>query len=423
MTNRSLLRGVDPRTLPVTILLVGMVALGPLSTDMYLPSLPDMTRVFGASVSTVQLTLSVFAIGLAAGMLMYGPLSDRFGRRPVVIVGLILYFVTSAACMVAPSIDALIVGRFFQAIGACSGGVLGRAIVRDVYGRHGAARMLSYMSSAMALAPALAPILGGWLHETFGWHAPFGVMAGVGGLLALLSLVLLRETNPYRDPSALAPVQIGRNFATLIRDRHFLGHALVVASAFGGLFSYISGSSFVVIEILGVEARHFGYTFFFVAGSYLVGALWGGRVTQRVGTTRMVTWGLMIAAAFAGIGVALAWSGVETLWSVLPPVCGHFFACAFIMPNGQAGAIGPYPRMAGSASSLVGFLQMAIGAVAGYAVGLFFDGTTRPLMTVLALSTLLGAVAWVLLVRPHRPDPEPLSAVPPAAPTPAPGDA
>lgn len=404
-------RGVDPRSLPISLLLVGIVALGPLSTDMYLPSLPDMTRVFNTSVSTVQLTLSVFAVGLALGMLVFGPLSDRFGRRPVVIAGLVLYFGTSVACLLAPDIETLIVARFFQAFGSCSGGVLGRAIVRDVYGRDGAARMLSYMASAMALAPALAPILGGYLHVTLGWQANFGVMALAGGMLAVLALVMLRETNVHMDPTALAPLQIGRNFLTLIQDRVFVGHALVVASAFGGLFTFISGSSFVVIDILGVDAQHFGYAFMGIAGSFMVGSLWSGRTGHRFGSSRLIAWGLIIATTASSIGLALAWAGVETLWSVLPLVAGHFFACAFLLPNGQAGAIGPYPRMAGAASSLVGFIQMSVGALAGAAVGVFFDGTTRPMMTVLFVCCLLGVVAWLGLVRPVA---RRIPAVPPA---------
>lgn len=375
-------------------LLIGLVALAPLSTDMYLASLADMVRVFGTDVATVQLTLSAFAVGMALGMLVYGPLSDRFGRRPVLIVSLVFYSVASVACVLAPDIGTLIGARFVQALGACGGGVIGRAIVRDVWGREGAARMLSHMASAMALAPALAPIVGSYLHVSQGWQANFWVMAGAGAVLALVSALMLRETNEHRSPSATDPLVLLANTRTLLGDRGFLAHALVVAFAFAGLFSYLSGASFVMIDVLGVAPENFGYTFLAVALTYLVAAQAGARLTHRLGTGRLIDIGLGLGVVSAGIGAALAWAGISTLGSVLPVACGQFLACALIMPNGQAGALGPYPRIAGTASSLMGFLQMAVGASAGALVGLLHDGTPRPLMSAFAVSALLGLVVW-----------------------------
>ncbi len=388
---------LPPRTRGLAVLLTALVAFGPLSTDMYLPSLPQMVEVFGVSVATVQLTLSIFALGFSVGMLLYGPLSDRFGRRPVLLWGVALYVVASAVCTLAPDIEILIAGRFVQAIGACSGAVLGRAVVRDVYGSEGAARIMSYMASAMALAPAVAPILGGWLHAIFGWRATFAVLLGYGVVMWGWSLAMLRETNAHKDPTATDPQAIVRNFLTLLANRVFLGHTLVVSFGFAGLFSYISGSSFVIVDILGVPARHFGFTFIFVAGSFTLGAFWGGRATQRLGTARMINIGLAISLVTSAVGLVLAWTGVQTLWTVVPFVCGHFLACAMIMPNGFAGALGPFPRMAGAASSLLGFLQMGTGALAGWLLGLVYDGTTRPLMTAIFLSGLTAWLGWVVV--------------------------
>ncbi|GEO80097.1 multidrug effflux MFS transporter [Pararhodospirillum oryzae] len=386
----------------LVLLLIGMVAMGALSTDMYLASLPDMTRIFNTDVSTVQMTLSVFAIGMAVGMLAYGPLSDRFGRKPVVIVSLVFYLGASLGCMLAPDIDTLIVARFIQALGACGGGVIGRAIVRDIWGRDGAAAMLSHMASAMALAPALAPIVGSFLHVSFGWKASFVVMAAFGGLLALLTAVVLSETNHHKDPSATDPTQILFNTRALLGDRCFMGHALVVAFAFGGLFSYLSGASFIIIDILGVDPGHFGFTFLAVAGAFLVGAQGGARFTRRLGTARMISIGVGIALVSSITGAVLAWAGIASLASVLPCVAGQFLACALIMPNGQAGGLGPYPRLAGTASSLMGFLQMGVGALAGYMVGAFHDATTRPLMTTLVVCSVAAALSWIGLAGRRR---------------------
>jgi DHA1 family bicyclomycin/chloramphenicol resistance-like MFS transporter len=405
LSRRSIPRwGADPKSLGISILLTGLVAMGAVSTDLYLPSLPAMVTFFGADVSKVQLTLSVFTLGMALGMVIHGPLSDRFGRRPVLLGGLALYFVASMACVLAPDIEALIVARFVQALGACCGIVVGRAIVRDVHGTEGAARMLSYMTSAMALAPALAPILGGWLHVTFGWWSNFLVLVGFGAVILACVALFLGETNQHRDPSAVSPIAMGRNFLTLLGNRTYLGHALVVAFTFGGLFSFISGSSFVIIDVLGVRTENFGFVFFFFAMSYTLAAIWGGRVSRRRGLRWLITLGIGVGLVGDLTGLALAWAGVESIWSVMPFICAHSVACAFIMPNGMAGAIGPFPRMAGAASSLLGFTQMAVGSLAGYAVGALHDGTTRALMTSIALCIVLASLSWGFLVLARRSD-------------------
>ncbi|SOD99088.1 multidrug effflux MFS transporter [Caenispirillum bisanense] len=389
----------DPRSFPVAVLLTALVAFGPMSTDLYLPSLPDMTRAFDTSVSMVQLTLSVFAAGFAFGMLVYGPLSDRFGRRPLLIGGAALYVAASVVCMVAPSIEALLVGRFLQAIGACAGPVIGRAVVRDVYDRTEAARMLSYMASAMALAPAVAPMIGGALHAGFGWRANFVALTVFGIAVTVATWAMLRETNAHRDPLATRPSRLAANFGYLLKSRVFMGHTLCVALGFAGLFSFISGSSFVVIDVLGVDPQYFGFAFMAVVVGYITGAFGGGRLSGRLGIERLLAFGSLVAA-LAGVAAAgLAWAGVETVVAVILPVSIYFFGAAVLMPNGTAGAISPFPRMAGTASSLLGFLQMGAGALTGWLVGLLHDGTTRVMTTSMALCGVAALLCFVLLVR------------------------
>src|SRR6266446_10357734 len=194
-----------PNGLVVTALLTALVALGPMSTDLYLPSLPGLLRHFDADIAEVQLTLSVFLVGLAVGQLVYGPLSDRFGRRPVLLAGLILYVVASAICALAPGVPTLIAARLLQATGACAGPVVCRAVVRDVHGREGAARILSYMGAAMALAPTLGPILGGFLELWFGWRAAFAVMTLYGAAGLVIVALALPETNLAPDLHAARP--------------------------------------------------------------------------------------------------------------------------------------------------------------------------------------------------------------------------
>lgn len=389
----------DPASLSIGVLLTVLVALGPLSTDLYLPSLPDMERVLTTTVSRVQLTLSVFISGYAVAMLVYGPLSDRYGRRPVVIASLCLYGVASFACFLAPSIEALIAARFVQALGACGGPVIGRAIVRDIYGPDHAARVLSYMGSAMALAPAIAPILGGYLHVALGWRANFAVLMLFGFVALIYVWRMLVETNPHRDGLALRPRHLVTNFALLLRHRAFMGYALTVAFMFGGLFSWISGSSFALIQILGLKPQHFGFAFAVVVVGYVVGSLGSGRYSSRVGVARMVLAGTGLAVLASLVGAGLAWAGVETAAAVVVPIAVFFAGCGMALPNGMAGAIGPFPHTAGVASALVGFMQMTTGAVAGFMVGILHDGTTRPMTTIIAVTSLLSLASFVLLIQ------------------------
>lgn len=389
------------RAVLLVLLCVSMV--GPFSTNMYLPSMSDMTQVFGVGVSTVQSTVSVYALGLAVGVLFYGPLSDRFGRRPILLTSLVIYFVASVACALANSIDVLIAARFIQAIGACGGGNIGRAIVRDAFSRTEISRVLSYMASAVAIAPAVAPIIGGYLHLNFGWYASFVVMAAFGATLFSLSFAVLKETNRHKNSQATHLAYISRNARSLLGDRTYLANAMVIGLTFGAMFSYTSNSSFIFIDILKLDAADYGHTFMVVAACYLAGALLGARFSPLWGPRRMVTIGLTVSILFTSVAAGLAAAGIQTVWTVLPFAGAQFFACALVQPNGQAGAITPYPRMAGTASSLLGFSQMVFGATVSYLVSVMFEGTTRPLMYTMVTCSLLALVIW-LTVLPGKPN-------------------
>ncbi len=387
---------------PVIVLLTVLVALGPISTDLYLPSLPSLMSYFSASEADVQLTLSIFLVGLAASQLIYGPLSDRFGRRPVLLAGLVIYLAASIACMLAPSIGFLIAARFLQALGACVGPVLCRAVVRDVYGREGAARVLSYLAAAMAIAPLLGPILGGYLQAWFGWRANFAalVIYGLGGLVG--AATMLPETHHDRNPLATRPSNILETYLMLAGQRRYVGYVLSSAFAYSGIFCFISGSSFVLMGMMKLEPHAYGYCFAAVVAGYIAGATLAGKLARKATIHHMIAAGGAIALVGGLVLVALALAGVDTVMAIVAPTTIYLFGVGMVMANSMAGAIGPYPRAAGAASALLGFTQMSTAALVGAAIGHATDGTQMPMVIALALSAIAGPLSYWTLVRPWK---------------------
>lgn len=382
------------------VLLTALVALGPISTDVYLPSLPSIGRYFAVDQAKTQLTLSVFLLGFAASMLIYGPLSDRFGRRPVLMGGIVLFAAASALCAVAPGIEALIGARFLQALGACAGPVLCRAVVRDVFGASGAARVLSYLSAAVALAPAIGPVIGGAVESWLGWRAQFWGLAVYGVLGLAATAALLPETNRHRDPGAFHPFAMARTYKMLIGHRRYFGFVLVATFAYSGIFCFISGSSFVFIDVLGLSPTQFGLCFGIIVIGYIVGAITGGRLTKRLGVDRMVLMGTAVTLTSSLILTALALTAPQSAAAVMVPFFFHLTGIGMTLPNAQAGAIGPFPRAAGAAAALLGFIQMIVAAGVGYILGQIGTTSTLPMCAmILAMSLLLVASYW-LVVRP-----------------------
>lgn len=397
------MKGLRPDSVAMGALLTALVAFGPMSTDMYLPSLPTMTEAFATDVGRVQLTLSVFLVGFALAQLIVGPVSDRFGRRPVLLGGLTLYTVASLGCVLAPSIEVLIGARFVQALGACTGAVLGRATVRDIHGPEQAARVMAYMGSAMALAPMIAPMVGGYLVVWAGWQSVFWVLIGFGGLLFVLVVLGLDETNRHKDPLATDPRRMAANYLTLLRNPLYRGYMLTIAFVFAGLFSFISGSSFVLIGIFGLEPHVFGLSFGTVVAGYAVGSIASGKLTLKTGIEPLVRKGAWTAAVAGMVLVAFVATGIQTVATIIAPMAAFMIGVGLVLPNALAGAIGPFPRMAGAASALIGFVQMAVASVAGFLVGHLHDGTALPMTGVIAAMAMATLGCYLGLVRPNLP--------------------
>ena len=380
-------------------LLVVLVALGPISTDLYLPALPGIRDHFGADVAGVQLTLSVYLVAFAASQILYGPLSDRFGRKPPLILGLAIYLAASVACILAPTLEWLIAARFFQALGGCSGQVIVRAVVRDVHGRERAGPTLAKIAAAMGLAPAIGPVLGGFLTDLFGWEACFIVLSAVGALALLGSLSILRETNRLKDPDATRPTRLARNFATLLRHRGFVGYAMAATASYCGLFAFISGSSFVFIEVLDLTPQQYGFCFSAIVVGFIAGARIAGRLST--GPSIAVAWGAAINAASGIAMVGFLLAGIESTASVLLPMIVYMLGMGIVLPHAQSGAIGPFPEKAGLASALVGVLQYGFAAIVGVWVGHAFDITAMPMALAIAASGLAALAFHAFLIRGH----------------------
>ncbi|MBC3921026.1 multidrug effflux MFS transporter [Undibacterium sp. CY18W] len=382
---------------PLFFLIAVFLMLQPLSTDLYLASLPSLATVFAVPASTVQLTLSLFVAGFGGAQLVIGPLSDRYGRRPVVIAGLSLYLLASLLCGASQSIGMLIFARFLQALGCCSAVIIARAIVRDAYAPQDSVRVISKASSWVSAAPLLGPILGSFLQVHLGWRAAFVVHALLATALLIMVIARLPETNLYKDPKATELSGLARNYRIVLGSPLFWAYALPGALSYGSIFVFISGASFVLIKVLALPTGWFGYCFAFGVSGYLSGTVVCRRLHARFGTKLTLRIGSSLSLAAGAIFLAMVLAGMQH-WAMIPPVMFMTMGAHGInFPISQSNSVSPFPQQAGTAAGLMGALYMLVAFIVGTIVGGTHNGTVYPLAIIAcSMGSLIFIAARVL---------------------------
>ncbi len=375
------------------VILGMLAAFAPLAIDMYLPALPDMATSLGSDSGGAQLTIASYFVGMGLGQLIYGPLTDRFGRRPPLFVGVGLFLVASLACALAQTMPEMVALRFVQALGGCAGMVVARAVVRDVAHLRDPVRLMGRLMLIMGVAPILAPFLGGVLAGWLGWRSIFVFLALFAGVALLLVVVLLPESHPPERRLRQRPGEVLGAYAGLLRDGRFLRPALASGFAIAGMFAYIAGSPAVFMEVHGVAPAEYGIWFGINAAGIIAGSQISGWLAEKWGREAVLTRALRAMAAVAAALVLATWIGAP--FAVI-------FLCLFIyvamlgvvLPLGTVLGMAHFAALAGTASALLGTLQFGLGGVAGAVLGLWHDSTGLPMAMVILGCILSANLAW-----------------------------
>jgi DHA1 family bicyclomycin/chloramphenicol resistance-like MFS transporter len=382
----------------MTVVLSLLTSLGPLSTDLYLPSLPAIATALDGSLAQAQLTLSVFLAGFAAGQIVYGSLSDAYGRRPVLTVGLALFCIGTLGCSLAPNIETLIACRFLQAVGGSGPVVLARAMVRDLYEGPRAAQQLARMASIMALVPAVAPVAGGLLQTAFGWRSTFLAALVFGLVLLAAVLASLPETIRQRTGEVVSPVSVVRGFGHLLRHPAYRAYVGMVTLSYAGLFAWISGSSFILQGLYGLSEMAFAVSFVIVVFGFMAGGLTVNRLARRIGPERSVGIGVGFLAGGGALMLVLQLAGLASPFALILPMACFTCGVGITMPSSMALAMQPFPDRAGAASSFLGLCQMSGAALLGALLGRLLGQSAMPMVLAIAAMGGLAALLYATTI-------------------------
>jgi DHA1 family bicyclomycin/chloramphenicol resistance-like MFS transporter len=379
------------------ILILGLLtAIGPLSIDMYLPAFPAIAKGLHTSVSSVMLSLSSFFIGISAGQLIYGPLLERFGRKKPLYIGLIVYAIASIGCAATSTVNGLIVFRLFQALGGCVGMVASRAMVRDLFEVKDNAKVFSTLMLVVAVSPIIAPTLGGYITAYLGWRYIFGVLIAVISMILAGVYFLLPESKKPDTGFSLRPAAIIKNFTAIIKNPQFAIYTFTGAIAYAGLYAYISGSPYVFMVFFGVSEKHYGWIFAFIAAGLISASQCNNFLLRSYRSEQVMKGALYTQTAIGIILVSLSFSGTGGLYTTITLIFLFLSCQGFILPNASALSMAPFAHNAGSASALMGFIQMCIGAIMSAVVSLLQNNSILPMTGVMAFASLMASVLITL---------------------------
>lgn len=383
-----------------TVVVLGLLStFGPLSLDLYLPSLPHLATDLATSTSAAQLSITACLVGLATGQLIGGPLSDRFGRKRPLVVGLLAYLLATVGCAFAPSITVLVLVRLVQGLAGATGLVVSRAIARDLFGGRELITIFARLTLVSGLAPVVAPVLGGQLARVMSWRGVFGVLAGFGVLLLVAGTFGLAESLPTERRSTGGLAAVGRSFRGLLADRLFVGLVLAAGLAIASMFAYISGATFVLQEIYGLSPQGFSFVFGANSIGLMIMSQLGGRLGRRLAPGRVLAAGLTVNLAGA-LGLAVAVLTGAPLPVLVVSLFVMVSAVGLVLPTAMGLALADYPHVAGAASALIGLGQYVIGGLVAPLVGIAGEDTAIPLGLVALGCSLGGSLVFWLVTRP-----------------------
>lgn len=388
---------MTPKRRFITIVLLGLLtAIVPFTIDMYLPGFPDIAKSMGTTITKVALSLSSFFIGMGLGQLMYGPLLDRFGRKKPLYAGLLLYCITSIGCAYAVSIEVLIILRFIQAVGACAGTIAATAMVRDLFPPEESAKIFSFLILVLSASPMLAPTIGSYLTTSFGWPSIFITLTILIIIIFLGVFFFLPESKKADKEYSLKITLIAQRYRAVLQEPEFVVYAIIGGLGFASLFSYIASSPGVFMEHFRLSQKQYGWLFAFMASGLIIFSQVNTLLLKRYKSEFIILHALILQNCFGVLLIILSFLSLNNFWITIGVLFLYLSSIGLIMPNGSALSMKPFEQNAGSASALLGFIQMGLGSVATILIGTLNIQTVLPMaLTIMTCSLLgLGLAIW-----------------------------
>lgn len=373
------------------ILILGsMTALGPFSIDMYLPGFAEIAKDLNTSVANVSMTLSSYFVGISAGQLLYGPLLDRFGRKKPLFIGLLIYILASLGCVFVTDINTFIGLRFIQAVGSCAATVASVSMVRDLFPVKDIPKVFSLLMLVVGLSPMLAPTIGGYVTEDYGWHTVFFILMCIGIVILIASQIVLPNSYLPDTSISLKPKPIISNFISILKEPQFYTYAFAGATAFSGLFTYVAASPILFMDIFEVDGKTYGWIFAFMSLSLIIGSQLNSVFLNRFKSEQMIFAALISQSVISIVFLLLAMNTLLGLYETIGMLFLFLTCLGITNPNTAGLTLAPFARNAGSASALMGAIQLGLGAFASFVVGVFVQNSILPMVIIMTISTILA---------------------------------